>query len=122
MIGGRSPVDITTLVTRIATHVKALDNAQVTYLPWAEEYQLRGHMMREGPCNSLFMTYPGYDREVELPGRRLSLYSVKSYLLQMQKRSQLITALPAQQLGGRHDRGLSSKNKQGPLTMLEPPT
>ncbi|RLN09767.1 hypothetical protein C2845_PM11G18180 [Panicum miliaceum] len=27
MIAGRSPIDITTLATRIATHVKALDNA-----------------------------------------------------------------------------------------------
>ncbi|RLM69308.1 hypothetical protein C2845_PM17G07760 [Panicum miliaceum] len=27
MIAGGSPIDITTLVTRIATHVKALDNA-----------------------------------------------------------------------------------------------
>ncbi|RLN23479.1 retrotransposon protein, putative, Ty3-gypsy subclass [Panicum miliaceum] len=41
MIASRSPIDITTLVTRIATHVKALDNAQVTYLPWGEEYQFR---------------------------------------------------------------------------------
>ncbi|RLM69711.1 hypothetical protein C2845_PM17G08740 [Panicum miliaceum] len=44
--------------------------------------------MREGPGNSLFMTYPGYDREVELPCPRHSLYSVKSYLLQMQKKEQ----------------------------------
>ncbi|RLM73757.1 hypothetical protein C2845_PM15G04600 [Panicum miliaceum] len=57
MIAGRSPIDITTLITRIATHVKVLDNAQVTYLPWEDEYQLKvgvdhfvqGHMMREGP-------------------------------------------------------------------------
>ncbi|RLN05211.1 hypothetical protein C2845_PM13G11230 [Panicum miliaceum] len=119
MIAGRSPIDITTLVTRIATHVKALDNAQVTYLPWGEDYQLRvgvehfmqGHMMRKGPGNSLFMTYPGYDREDELPCPRLSLYSVKSYLLQMQKRSQLITASPVQQLGGKRDRALNSKTK-----------
>ncbi|RLN08040.1 hypothetical protein C2845_PM11G04430 [Panicum miliaceum] len=33
MISGRSLIYITTLVTRIAMHVKALDNAQVTYLP-----------------------------------------------------------------------------------------
>ncbi|RLN09812.1 hypothetical protein C2845_PM11G17820 [Panicum miliaceum] len=30
MIADRSPINITTLVTRIATHVKVLDNAQVT--------------------------------------------------------------------------------------------
>ncbi|RLN09599.1 hypothetical protein C2845_PM11G04440 [Panicum miliaceum] len=80
MIAGKSPIDITTLVMRIATHVKALDNAQVTYLPWEDEYQLlvgvehfvQGYMTREGPSNSLFMTYPRYDREVELPCPRLS--------------------------------------------------
>ncbi|RLN42318.1 hypothetical protein C2845_PM01G43120 [Panicum miliaceum] len=57
MIAGRSPIGITTLVTRIATHVKALENAQVTCLPWEDEYHLKvgmehfvqGHMMREGP-------------------------------------------------------------------------
>ncbi|RLN32805.1 hypothetical protein C2845_PM03G28760 [Panicum miliaceum] len=103
----QEPIDITTLVTRIAMHIKALDNAQVTFLPWGDEYQLRvglehfvqGHMMHEGPGNSLFMTYPG-----------------------CRKRSQLVRASPAQQLDDRYDQALSSKNKQGPLTMLEPPT
>ncbi|RLN39325.1 hypothetical protein C2845_PM01G45840 [Panicum miliaceum] len=93
MIADRSPIDITTLVTRIAANVKALDNAQVTYLPWEEDYQpkvgvehfVQGHMMCEVLGNSLLITYPGYDREVELPCLRLSLYSVKSLLLQKQK-------------------------------------
>ncbi|RLM98722.1 hypothetical protein C2845_PM06G24390 [Panicum miliaceum] len=42
MIAGKSPIDITSLVTRIAAHVGALENAQVTYLPMSEAYQLRG--------------------------------------------------------------------------------
>ena len=42
-------------------------------------------MMREGPKNSIFMCYPRYDREIELPCPRLSLYSVKSLTLQMEK-------------------------------------
>jgi hypothetical protein len=33
MVVVRAPIYITSLVTRIATHVGALDNAQVTYLP-----------------------------------------------------------------------------------------
>jgi hypothetical protein len=33
MIAGRGPIDITSLVTLIAAHVGALENAQVTYLP-----------------------------------------------------------------------------------------
>lgn len=38
LIHGRSSIDLTSLVTRIATHVGALTNAQVTYLPITEEY------------------------------------------------------------------------------------
>jgi hypothetical protein len=63
MIAGKCPIDITSLVTCIATHVGALENTQVTYLPFTEAFQHRvglehfvqGHMMREGPGNSLFM-------------------------------------------------------------------
>ncbi|RLM61109.1 hypothetical protein C2845_PM14G07190 [Panicum miliaceum] len=44
-----------------------------------------GHLMREGPANSLFMCYPGYDKEVELPCPRVSLYLVKRLTLQMEK-------------------------------------
>jgi hypothetical protein len=43
-------------------------------------------MMREEPDNSLFMCYPGYDREIELSCLKLSLYSVKRLLLQMEKK------------------------------------
>ncbi|RLN29085.1 hypothetical protein C2845_PM05G19470 [Panicum miliaceum] len=56
MIGDRSPIEITTLVTRIATHVKALDNAQVSYLPWEDEYQLK-----VGPSSS---TCYGYENPI----------------------------------------------------------
>ncbi|RLN09196.1 hypothetical protein C2845_PM11G03550 [Panicum miliaceum] len=55
MIPDRIPIDITTLVTRIAMHVKALDNAQVTYLPW-EEYQLK-----VGPSSSARY---GYENQI----------------------------------------------------------
>ncbi|RLN03089.1 hypothetical protein C2845_PM13G08630 [Panicum miliaceum] len=53
MIAGRSPIDITTLVMRIATRVKALDNAQVTFLPWGDEYQL---WKKEPACHSVVGT------------------------------------------------------------------
>jgi len=49
------------------------------------EHFVQGHMMREGPGNSIFMFYHGYVREIELPCPRLSLYSVKSVTLQMEK-------------------------------------
>ena len=68
--------------------------AEVTFLPETEAYRyevglehfVQGHMMREGPGNSIFMCYPGYDKEIELPCLRLSLYSVKSLTLQMEKK------------------------------------
>ena len=94
MITAKSPIDITPLVTRVARYVKAMEDAEVTFLPEMEAYRyevglehfVQGHMMREGPKNSLFMCYPGYDMEIKLPCPRLSLYSVKSLTLQMEKR------------------------------------
>ena len=80
---GKSPIDITPLVTRVARYVKAMEAAEVTFLPETEAYRyevglehfVQGHMMREGPGNFLFMCYPGYDREIELPYPRLSLFT-----------------------------------------------
>ena len=74
MITSKSPIDITSLVARIARYVGVLENAQVTYLPATDEYQIfigldhfiHAHMMREGPGNSVFMCYPGYEKEFEL--------------------------------------------------------
>ena len=67
MITCKSPIDITSLVTRIAWYVSVLENAQVTYLPAMDEYRIfislyhfvHEHMMREGPGNYVFMCYPG---------------------------------------------------------------
>ena len=58
-----------------------MDGAEVTFLPEMKAYRyevglehfVQGHMMGEGPENSIFMCYPGYDREIELPCPRLSL-------------------------------------------------
>ena len=81
MISGKSPIDMTSLVTRIARYVGVMENAEVTFPPETEafryvvglEHFMQGHMMREGPRNSIFMCYPRYDREIELPWLRLSL-------------------------------------------------
>jgi len=43
-------------------------------------------MMREGHGNLVFMCYPGYEREIELPCPKLSLYSMKRLTLQMEKK------------------------------------
>ena len=94
MITCKSPIDITSLVIRIAWYVGVLESAQVTYLLTTDEYRtfigldhfVHTHMMHEGPGNSVFMCYPGYDKELELPCPKLSLYSVKRLTLQMEKK------------------------------------
>ena len=94
MITSKSPIDITSLVTRIARYVSVLENAQVTYRPAIDEYRtligldhfVHAHMMHEGPGNSVFMCYPGFERELELPCPKLSLYSMKRLTLQMEKK------------------------------------
>ena len=86
MITCKSPIDITSLVTRIAWYVGVLENAQVTYLPVTDEYRtfigldhfVHAHMMREGPGNSIFMCYPGYEKEFELPCRKPSKWKRRS--------------------------------------------
>jgi hypothetical protein len=89
MISGKSPIDMTSLVTHIARYISVMENAEVTFMPETEvfgykvslEHFVQGHMMREWPKNSIFICYPRYDREIELPCLRLSLYSVKSLTL-----------------------------------------
>jgi hypothetical protein len=53
MISGRSPIDMTSLVTRIVRYVKVMDGAEVTFLPETEAYRyevslehfVQGHMI-----------------------------------------------------------------------------
>jgi len=97
MISGRSPIDMTSLVTRIARYAKVMDGAEVTFLPETEAYRyevglehfVQGHMMREGPGNSIFRCYPGYDREIELPCPRLSLLGERPNLANGEKRTRM---------------------------------
>ena len=94
-------------------YVKVMEGAEVTFLPETEAYRfevglehfVHGHKMREGPGNSLFMCYPGYDREIELPCPRLSLHSVKSLTLQMEKREPALRSVAGPQMRSRTRRG-----------------
>ena len=113
MITAKGPIDITPLVTRVARYVKVMEGAEVTFLPEMEAYKyvvglelfVQGHMMREGPGNSIFMCYPGYDREIKLPFPRLSLYSAKSLTLQMEKREPARRSVAGPQTRSRTRRG-----------------
>ena len=62
-ISGKSPIDMTSLVTRIARYVGVMEIAEVTFLPETGafryevglEHFVQGHMMHEGSENSIFM-------------------------------------------------------------------
>ena len=94
MVTTRATIDITSLVTRLATRIGALDGAQITYLSTSPEYQscigldhfVQGHLLREGPNNRLFMCYPGFHDEIELPCPELALKKVKSLTLQLRRK------------------------------------
>ena len=57
---GKSPIDITPLVTRVARYVKAMEGAEVTFLPETEVYRYDVSLEHfvQGPGNSIFMCYP----------------------------------------------------------------
>ena len=95
MITGKSPIDITPLVTRVARYVKPMEGAEVTFLPETEAYRyevglehfVQRHMMREGPETlSLCVTLSMIGRSSCHARDSLSLYLVKSLTLQMEKR------------------------------------
>ena len=127
MISSKSPIDMTSLVIRIARYVGVMDNAEVTFMPETEAFRyevgfeqfVQGHMMHEGPENSIFRCYPRYDREIELPCPRLSLYSVKSLTLQMEKKE------PARRsVAGPQTRSRTRQDQQagaGPSRQAPPP-
>ena len=39
MISGKSPIDMTSLVTRIARYIGVMDNAEVTFMPEIEAFR-----------------------------------------------------------------------------------
>ena len=53
MISGKSPIDMTSLVTCIARYIGAMDNAEVTFMPETEafrydvglEHFMQGHIV-----------------------------------------------------------------------------
>ena len=55
-------------------------------MPETEAFRYEVGLEHFVPENSIFMCYPGYDREIELPRPRLCLYVVKSLTLHMEKK------------------------------------
>jgi hypothetical protein len=80
-------IEITYLVTRIATYLGVLTGAQVTYLDtphetFNEEHFVQAHLLKrvEG---ELVMLYPHSSTTIALPYPELSLYQVKRFTLNL---------------------------------------
>jgi hypothetical protein len=115
LVTSRATIDVTSLVTRIAENLGLLKNAQVTYLPVTPEYQqcisldhfVQGHLMREGPGHTLFMLYPGFIDEVELPCPGLALSTVKSLTLALRRKEP-----PRHSVAGPVTRGRAARQEE----------
>jgi hypothetical protein len=95
-----SKIEITSLVTRIATYIRALVGAQFTYLDtpretFDEEHFVQAHLVKrvEG---ELVMLYPHSSTTIVLPCQVLGLYQVKKFTLNLASEDDAETIRPSQ--------------------------
>ena len=76
-------ISITSFVTRIASELGVLANAQVAFLPpdtpnlVTESHFIRAHFLRKNPSTDTYvMIYKGYNFEVPLPAPQFKIYHV----------------------------------------------
>jgi hypothetical protein len=74
-----SPVECTSLITRIAQRVGALQGNMPLYLPsdrmcLDEAFFIHGHILKHAQDGSLVFFFPGYANEIPLPNPGLDLY------------------------------------------------
>ena len=72
-------IPCTSLVTRIATSIGALDGQDVTYISTPrininEHYLMQGHHLKHDDAGNLVFFFPGYTNKILLPNPKLSLY------------------------------------------------
>jgi hypothetical protein len=94
-------IEITSLVTWIATYLRALEGAQVTFLKtphetFDEDHFVQAHFLKrlEG---ELVMLYPYSSTTIVLPCPELGLYQVKKYSLNLTPKDDAETVSPSRQ-------------------------
>ena len=73
-------ISCTSLVTRIATNIGALEGQNVIYISTPrtiidEHYLMQGHHLKYNAARDLVFFFPGYTNEIRLPNPGLHLYS-----------------------------------------------
>ena len=77
------PIECTSLVTRIATRIGALEGNFIPFIEGDrmyidEDYLIQGHTLKKGPNDSLIFFYMGYTNEIPLPNAEFHLYNYHS--------------------------------------------
>ena len=74
------PIECTSLITCIATHVGALEGNSNPFIEGDhayvdESYLIQGHTLKRGPDDSLIFFFMGYTNEISLPNAEFHLYN-----------------------------------------------
>jgi hypothetical protein len=85
----KGDVECTSLVICITHNLGLLDNASISPIDiphWYIDYEyfLKTHMLKKKENGQLVMMYLGYTNEIPLPNRELGLYTVNSFLINLQ--------------------------------------
>ena len=77
------PIECTSLITRIATRIGALEGNSIPFIEGDrayidENYLIQGHTLKKGPNDSLIFFYLGYTNEISLPNAEFHLYNCHS--------------------------------------------
>ena len=77
------PIECTSLITRIATRIGALEGNFIPFIEGDcayidEAYLIQGHTLKKGPNDSLIFLFMGYTNEISLPNAEFHLYNCRS--------------------------------------------
>jgi hypothetical protein len=76
------PITCTSLVTRIASKIDALEDQNVVYISTPrliidEDYLVQGHTFKHDAFGNIVFFFPGYTNEFSLPNPELHLYNCR---------------------------------------------
>ena len=85
------PIECTSLITRIATRVGALEGNSIPFIEGDrvyidESYLIQGHTLKKGPDDSLIFFFMGYTNEIPLPNADFHLYNCHSLTIPLVQR------------------------------------
>ena len=111
----------TSLVTRIANGVKALERKNVTYIPTprfviTEQSMVAGHHLRTDHAGNLVYFFPGYINELPLPNPAYSLYKSPSLTFTLVEQEEERRSSVSRRFTRRHEEASSSHATPPPST------